>query len=877
MRESYHRPAGNPIRYDRLPATRPQLAMIPRAAERPGMWQEHVHQVVTILILGAVPLLLYRAPGWNWLEPYDLLFAVPTVVLCLWLSIHQRQVSYLLNPVFLLALVLLVINHRTPWRAQVILLALSASALTYAFGRHWLDFCTAAPMPWKLATQLRRECSHELLFMAARLGVLLAGVFLVDWLLLRMVLLAIPLAALVQPRRTDHNVSYWRVIGHSLSSWFTYRAAKAPGLWQSPVGDMRQRFALTFFVAVLMAILLSRWENSPLLSIVSWARHQHEMLALQLEVQDASGFARLRHLGLVWLLAGIAILVLPAGIPLVLAVSASMSILQYGATLRQWAGSKHSVIDVCLSLRESRDPIERTSLFVGRVVDDGSPVLVPRKVYQEHVHGLGNSGSGKTSLFLCPTIEQLVMPGDASLIVLDLKADTLELLASLIAAAEVCREKIGITLPLKVFSNQRNRATFAFNPMTQPYWSQLDTLTRTNILCAALGLIHGTDYGKSWFTDAVMAVLHHTLKTYPHTRTFRELAEHIGIVVTSAKKKDLHPEVREAGVHIHEIVKRLAECEALNVAQGTGHDQEVLEEMIDLEQVFQTPQLMYFHLPSTISPSAAPEIARLVTYLLLAAATQTDRKHQVFLVIDEFQRMVAGNLENILQLARSMGIGIILANQSLADLQRSGTDLIPAIEANCRMRTWLAVSSSEDRERLIRDSGMTVDFKHSYTLSQDHNGHVAQSRTISEEIRPRMDANDILDATDHAFRHILLIARGEGYAQYGGLPLLCETEYHISEEEYERRRKLEWPQLPGTFFPKPELDEGHDDSDDSMPLGAKPHKPRPSGPAWSADVIGQSVEPGSSPPDAAQSLQSLFAELEKKQAAPPPKRRRKEP
>jgi type IV secretory pathway TraG/TraD family ATPase VirD4 len=107
---------------------------------------------------------------------------------------------------------------------------------------------------------------------------------------------------------------------------------------------------------------------------------------------------------------------------------------------------------------------------------------------------------------------------------------------------------------------------------------------------------------------------------------------------------------------------------------------QVVEQAIDLTMPFLEPQLLYFHLSATLSPSGAPEIGRLVNYMLLAASTQTERKHPVFLVIDEFQRMVAGNLEYMLQLARSMGVGVILANQSMEDLKKSSVNLIPPIE-----------------------------------------------------------------------------------------------------------------------------------------------------------------------------------------------------
>lgn len=49
-------------------------------------------------------------------------------------------------------------------------------------------------------------------------------------------------------------------------------------------------------------------------------------------------------------------------------------------------------------------------------------------------------------------------------------------------------------------------------------------------------------------------------KTIPNVTTFSELADCIGSVVAT-KKSDLHPEIRKAGVHVQEVMKRLAACE----------------------------------------------------------------------------------------------------------------------------------------------------------------------------------------------------------------------------------------------------------------------------------------------------------------------------
>ncbi|MDZ4688999.1 MAG: TraM recognition domain-containing protein, partial [Planctomycetaceae bacterium] len=459
------------------------------------------------------------------------------------------------------------------------------------------------------------------------------------------------------------------------------------------------------------------------------------------------------------------------------------------------------------------------------------------------------------ALFLCPIIEQLISFGDCSVIVLDLKGDSLELLASLQCAAEQARKAHGRALPLKFFSNQRDKSTFAFNPMTQPFWSNFDLLTQTDILCAANGLTYGTDYGAGYFSSANAAILFHTLKTFPHVNTFGELADCIGTVITVAKKRELHPEIRKAGVHVQEVIKRLAACEALNVTRTTGQPAPAVEQAIDLTQLFQEPQLLYCHLPSTLSPSGAPEVARLFTYMLLAASTQTERRCPVFLVIDEFQRMVANNLEYMLQLARSMGVGIILANQSMQDLQKANTNLIPAIEANCRLRQWFSVSSSEDQERLVRSSGLTVDLSSSWSQSTNAKGETSTSHSQSEQVVPRLTINDILLTNDHPLRSILRISRGAGYAQYGGLPVIVETNYHITKKQYDDRKSLSWPTAQGAFTP-------HSGGAGSVPpTDAASRRPtNASGPEWSEEVIGETP---SAPLTAAtqQSLTELFETL----------------
>ena len=173
-------------------------------------------------------------------------------------------------------------------------------------------------------------------------------------------------------------------------------------------------------------------------------------------------------------------------------------------------------------------------------------------------------------------------------------------------------------------------------------------------------------------------------------------------------------------------------------------------------------------------------------------------------------------------------MGIILANQSMEDLKKPGLNLIPPIEANCRLRQWFSVSSSEDQQRLINASGETIDIEYGRTSQENAEGEMRYSYSEKETKVPRITLNDILLTSDHPFRSFLRIGRGAGYAQYGGMPFIIESQFHISEEEYKRRRAMSWPSLPG-MMPAP---------------NDTPRKfdKTPSGPAITHDVVGDAKQ-----------------------------------
>jgi hypothetical protein len=104
-----------------------------------------------------------------------------------------------------------------------------------------------------------------------------------------------------------------------------------------------------------------------------------------------------------------------------------------------------------------------------------------------------------------------------------------------------------------------------------------------------------------------------------------------------------------------------------------------------------------------------------------------------------------------------------------------------------------------------------------------------ESTTVSEQVMNRLSQNDVALASDHPMQSIVKIARGDGYAQYGGLPFVDD------------RKAMEWPgPMEGTFIPK----------DFRPPSGSSPASspPRPpSGPTLTTELIGD-LKLGGPPP-----------------------------
>lgn len=808
-RSSYFQDIGNPIQRDRQPDSQPTLEFRCRKAtplECSGLilcWG-------IILFASSLAAWLLLQRGHSLPTPPFLVVAMTAGAVWLLLGKQRNDSAYqgssaagmvdfaekalsriqrMLTNVGIACGVLIATGFASlPAFAHQLTAAIVFGNLIRAFSKHFVGYCSTSPMPRSEAWALRRDSDRIALCLSAwpSIVVIIGHLYGSSLELLMVSIVAATLAATAVGRRypAEMLTSQWKAI----LQWCTYnvRGTNAPGLYLSPVGSWLQRLSLTAACTFLVGLTLHPllWQNASSLLTATSIRSGFDTLQTTRLPDPESAFSLMMAMPV------LLTILLPTILtwPLLVLVSG-----------RESAARRTDSWNRCIEdIRSSPDSIERESILIARLIHDGSPMLIPRSVFHNHAHFLGDSGSGKTSLGLAPFCEQMIQFGDCSFVVLDLKGDSLELFAAMKKAAEAVRRETGKELPVKHFTNQPGRSTYAFNPMCQPDWQNLDPYVKADILCGAFGLNYGTGYGAGFYSSANAEVLYLLICIVPEARTFRELVDAMHTLLARKGSKALIDDLRTAGLHVQMVLNRLATIEALNIDPRTS-PAEVAERQIDLTRLFQTPELHYFSLSSTLAPGVAPEIARNVIYSLLCSSALTaNRKCQVFLVIDEFQRIVANNLESVLQLARSMNVGVILANQSMEDLRTSTANLIPALEANCRYRQWFAVSSSDDRARVVANCGEVVEEFEVRNVNDDGVTYAYAQRVV-----PRLTQNDVLLISDHPMQSIVTITHGDGYAQYGGMAVGVESEFHISAAEYMERKQMPWPApKAGAFIPK---------------------------------------------------------------------------
>ena len=455
----------------------------------------------------------------------------------------------------------------------------------------------------------------------------------------------------------------------------------------------------------------------------------------------------------------------------------------------------------------SEDELERKHMLLGTSERGDYPILVHQEIHDQHAHILGDSGASKTALGIAPQVTQKIARGDSTVVVVDLKGDR--------ALFETCRREAERTKKLRFrwLSNEVGKTTFGFNPFLQSHNLRLSVEQLTQQLLQGLSLDYGIQYGAGYFTAMNEIVLNNVLQE-TGAKSFRELSKHLSDRSWYASIG--HEDDWKQARHLSALVKRLSGSAAVNVVPGMYPDHpEVHQQAIDVGNLFEEPQVIYLWLRSAVEPTNAPAIARLFLWAMFTAAShQPQDKNRVYFFVDEMQQIISDGIKLIFEQFRDLGGTIIAAHQTAGQLRRQGTDLGDTIDSCTAMKQVFRASDLQSLERLERLSGTrtnkTPTWHQPYErgtgeLTERYDPLVAEKGLvrITEEERVRYDRNELLAISARRQSSLVRFTFGEGYTQFAGATIPIVSQFHISFDQYLRRRREPWPTAPGAFTIKP--------------------------------------------------------------------------
>ena len=430
----------------------------------------------------------------------------------------------------------------------------------------------------------------------------------------------------------------------------------------------------------------------------------------------------------------------------------------------------------------SRNAALAGGIYLGTVRSDGAPALMAMSQLVKSGWIQGAPGSGKTAM-MSQMIEQLIIQGK-SVVVLDLKATSHELLQAEKNAVNLVQKIEKRDVPHHIFTPMHNEATQLFDLFSQEAWAKASPEDKASMMLGFMGLNYGNVYGKNYFRDSAWTVQQHLLDKYAKIESFHEAATLLAEELKHAKEPwELSAASKRDGEHPRLILKRLGMNDCIN--RRSSYSQEVLDSAIKIDTLFETPSVLHCALPSVSDPVGNPEIGRIILgSLLKIAADMPSRNCEVIVFVDEFQRLCGREIDLVLQQARSLGVGLVLSNQSSADLHVVDPTLVDTIAACTQFQMWMKTTDNLGKQQIKDFGGQYIDQMYSKTLGTNGKGEQTSSQTSSEQLFDRVSDGLIDEVNSTQGDYFLRITENAGYAAYGSELFVAHMDLsliHISE------------------------------------------------------------------------------------------------
>lgn len=451
------------------------------------------------------------------------------------------------------------------------------------------------------------------------------------------------------------------------------------------------------------------------------------------------------------------------------------------------------------------------------------PYFIPADLLTEGLLLLAPTGSGKSSLFLDPLIASLAHL-DVSILCVNFKEGAASRENARLAAEQGGKEFL-------YFTTQEGLPSYCLNVIQNLLRSDVRGMTamlRAEIATSAMGQNHGRGYGRSHYFAMTLGALAAVLRPEmlpPGKQNFRE----IGKLLFEPKKLQLpgvfEEALRESAMDIFTAVASLSDLNTINNQQGFDPGRH-----IDLDRfaTVGSNQLIYAELPYGSRPEAAymtcqTFIAKL-TYALARLPSTSKLTH--LLVIDDAEPAFGPQLSQLLHVARSKGLGIVLSIQGKHQAATGSDDYWPSLESYAAIKVLMGVEDTELFDYINKTAGRVRRARPSWRVPVQGDmdfGQLGPMAAMPAECHPYGSAsyyyppyetmaismveearfegnNQIMLASARGDMAFVRIRKNAGPWHHHGRCVPVLLKHQISREEYLERSKASAPALPGSVI-----------------------------------------------------------------------------
>lgn len=454
---------------------------------------------------------------------------------------------------------------------------------------------------------------------------------------------------------------------------------------------------------------------------------------------------------------------------------------------QSWEGVVEAVRNSPHAVRINNEVIrEREHLFLGMIERSGQPLLLNEVYLQRPAVVVGRTGSGKTKLIAEPLLVQAIRRRKSHIVCIDLKGDKAFMLG---LAIEAARSKANF----KWLTVEPGKSSYLWNPFTDPGARLLTREQFGQIILRALSLVTGQEHGAGYFGAMQEERTRRTFEQ--HTlHSFRQFYR----IVRNQRAGDIGMSERDFSNAGH-LIANLARIASVGVLNATAEDNipaPALRASISLLDVLSQPGVTYINLPSQVEPTTSLFVAKLWVHLLAAVAKVHEVQRVPVLVWnDEFQEMVAPDLATPIRQARESDVTFWMGFQDLAALETVHGDFTSAVLGNTPLKIFCSAEDEGGRSYIKQTSGETLRSLEGVTITSTQTAEgwsQGTGRQYREEAVPRIDDEAINRVNRDPKAFIAFATESKGFTQFR-FPVIARTTFHISPEEFERRRAMPWP------------------------------------------------------------------------------------